>query len=69
MLFLFLALLAMVSTFSFAIGEVRIKVLCLGAVRFVLGESYWWAVTSYVPACLWQMLEGILQVAAVRSVL
>ena len=41
-LFVFLALLAMASTFSFALGEVRIKALCLGAVLCVLGESECW---------------------------
>ena len=57
-LFSFLALLAMASTFSFALGDVRIKALCLGAVLFVLGESDWWAVHLYVTAYLRKMTEG-----------
>ena len=59
-LFVFLALLAMASTFSFALGDVRIKALRLDVVLFVLGESDWWAVASYVTVYLWQMPEGIL---------
>ena len=68
-LFLFLALLAMVSTSSFAMSEARTKALRLGAVLFVWGETDWWTVASYVTAYLWQMPEGKLYVAIVCSVL
>ena len=49
----------MLSISFFAMFEVMIVALCLGADLFVSGESDWWVVTAYVTICLVQMLEEI----------